>query len=133
MSQEKNIYLINDGEPITALWDGKEYELGKEPVEVRRGVAEHWISVHGEQLRIEELPAEIIEQRKPSNPLEDNNRGQAFAGLKNAQPSKEEAAALREKAKGLGIKNAHNMKIENLQAAIAEAEKLAEQEPKGDD
>lgn len=82
MSLDKNIHLYNDGEPLTAMWDGKEYELGKEPLEVRRGIAEHWIGVHGEQLRIEELPAEVIEQRTPANPLEDNNRGAAFADLK---------------------------------------------------
>ena len=88
---DKHIHLYNDGEPITAMWDGKEYELGKEPVEVRRGIAEHWIGVYGEQLRIEDIPAEVIEQRKPVNPLEENNRGQAFAGLKKEKQRKGDA------------------------------------------
>ena len=77
------IYLINDSEPFTAKWDGVEYELCSSPVEVEQGIAEHWIERYPDaKLRIEDVPHEIIEQRRPSNPLEANDRGKAFTSIR---------------------------------------------------
>jgi hypothetical protein len=129
MSLDKNVLVFSD-DPCTAIWDGKDYELGAEPVEVKRGIAEHWSALHPD-IRIEELPTELIEQRTPENPLEQNNRGGAFPGLKKEED--EETLAIRAKAKELGIKNSHNMKITKLQALIDEAVKTAEQEQKTGD
>lgn len=79
-----NIYLYNDAsEPFKGRWDGVDYVIDKEPLEIHRGVAEHWQNVHkNAQLRIEEIPPEVVEKRKPENPLEANDRGAAFAALK---------------------------------------------------
>jgi len=83
MDLAKMIYLYNDSAPITAKWDGKEYELTSNPVEVQLGIAEHWVKrFPNAQLRIEDVPTEVIEKRKPVNPLESNDRGTAFAELK---------------------------------------------------
>lgn len=77
------IHLINDSEPFTAKWDGIEYELTQEPLEIERGVAEHWMDRYPEaELRIEEILGESIEPRTNMNPLEANDRGEAFAALK---------------------------------------------------
>lgn len=80
---ERMIYLYNDSEPITAIWDGKEYELGKEPVEIEQGVATHWQDRYPDaKLRIEDVPQAVIQQRIPVNPLEVADRGEAFAAIK---------------------------------------------------
>lgn len=57
---------------------------------------------------------EAKEDKKPQAPASNNNEDE------------KELAALREKAKDLGIKGAHNMKKENLIAKIAEVEKATE-------
>lgn len=124
MSLDKNVHVYRDDGIVLVMWDGKEYELSKEPVEVKRGVAEHWQGLH--DIRIEEVPEGVIEQRTPVNPLEQNNRGKAFARLMKGKED-DETAAIRAKGKELGIKSAHNMGIDKLKVAIAEAEKLAEQ------
>jgi hypothetical protein len=125
MNLDKNVLVFSD-DPCTAIWNSKEYELGTEPVEVKRGIAEHWLGLHPD-IRIEEISAEVIEQRTPVNPLEQNNRGAAFADLKKGKEEDEETLAIRAKAKELGIKNSHNMKITKLQALIDEAAKAQEQ------
>lgn len=76
----KHVHVYSDN-PIIARWDGKEYRLGSEPVEVPLGVAIHWQGVH-KGIRYEDIPPEVIEQRIPENPLEENDRGEAFAELK---------------------------------------------------
>lgn len=76
----KHVYVYSDN-PVTARWDGKEYFLGSEPVEVPKGVAIHW-KERIKWIRYEEIPPEVIEQRIPENPLEENDRGEAFAELK---------------------------------------------------
>lgn len=80
----QNIYLYNDAaEAFTGRWDGVDYTIEREPLEIARGVAEHWQRAHKDaQLRIEDVPEEVIEKRAVKNPLEDNDRGTAFAGLK---------------------------------------------------
>lgn len=84
MSLNQMIYLYNDSkEPFEARWDGVDYKISKEPLEIQRGVAEHWQNVHKDaSLRVEDVPQEVIDKRKPVNPLEDNDRGKAFAELK---------------------------------------------------
>lgn len=85
-----NIYLYNDDKtPFEARWDGKDYVIDKEPIEIEQGIAEHWSNLYpAANLRIEEVPQEVIEKRQPLNPLEDNNRGEAFAALKKPQRRK---------------------------------------------
>lgn len=87
MSLEKMIYLYNDAkEPFEARWDGIDYTIDREPLEITRGVAEHWQSEYKDaQLRMEDVPAEVIEKRRPANPFEANDRGAAFEGLKRTR------------------------------------------------
>ena len=88
---EQRINLFNDSEPFTAMWDGKTYELTSDPLEVEKGIAEHWQQRHPElQLRIESISAEEIEKRDPVNPLEVNDRGEAFASIKRTTRKKTE-------------------------------------------
>lgn len=88
---EQRINLINDSDPFTAMWDGKVYWLTAEPLEVEKGIAEHWQQRHPEaKLRIEEIAASQIERRDPVNPLEANDRGEAFASIKRTRKQKEE-------------------------------------------
>lgn len=80
---EQKVMVYNESEDITVRWDGREYDLSGDPITIERGIAEHWQARHPEvQLRIEELSAAEIERRTPVNPLEVNDRGEAFAGLK---------------------------------------------------
>lgn len=80
---EQTIHLINDSDPFTAMWDGKVYWLTSDPLEVEKGIAEHWQQRHPEaSLRIELIAASEIDRRDPINPLEANDRGEAFAGIK---------------------------------------------------
>lgn len=87
------IYLYNDSEPFTAKWDGVEHILSHEPVKVEKGVAEHWMLRYPDaQLRIEEIESETIEPRSIVNPLESNDRGEAFAAIKRpGRPSRKAA------------------------------------------
>lgn len=83
------VHLYNDSEPFAAMWDGKEYELGAEPLRIQAGVAEHWIGVHKHAaLRMEEIEAETVEPRSPINPLEATDRGEAFSAIKRRGPRK---------------------------------------------
>lgn len=63
------------------------------------------------------LSGEVQEDKKDEEPK---------APVSNNNEDEKELAALREKAKDLGIKGAHNMKKENLIAKIEEVEKAAE-------
>lgn len=83
----KEIYLFNDDKhPFEARWDGQDYRIEKQPIVVKLGVALHWQGTRKDSnLRIEEVPAEEIAKRIPANPLEENNRGEAFAGLKRTR------------------------------------------------
>lgn len=87
----KVVYLYNDSEPFSAKWDGKEYTLSKDPTEIQLGVAQHWQNrFKGAALRIEEIPTAEIERRRPTNPLEDNDRGEAFAGVRKRRKASDE-------------------------------------------
>lgn len=68
-------------EPAEMAWDGKRYELGSEGVQVKYGVAIHWQNTM-KHLRIEDIPTSEPAEREIVNPLEANDRGAAFAGLK---------------------------------------------------
>lgn len=75
--------FVTSTESFTARWDGINYEIGKQPVEVELGVLEHWQKTHkGMEFTVKELTQEEIESRQPVNPLEENDRGQAFSTLK---------------------------------------------------
>lgn len=75
--------FVTAAEPLTARWDGVDYELGKEPVEVEYGILEHWKNSYKEiEFTVKELTPEQIESRQPVNPLEANDRGTAFSQLK---------------------------------------------------
>lgn len=63
---------------------------------------------------------EVKEDKTPQAPASNNNEDE------------KELAALREKAKDLGIKGAHNMKKENLIAKIEEVEKAGETDSEDD-
>jgi hypothetical protein len=77
------VYVYNDAkEPLTARWDGKDYTLTTEPTRVQYGVVEHWNKVHKVQLRVETVPPEEIAVKPIVNPLEDNDRGEAFSAIK---------------------------------------------------
>lgn len=87
------IHLINDSHPITVKWDGKEYELTKEPLPIEKGVAEHWMKQNPEaKLRVEEIAKTAAESRTPANPLEENNRGETFSALKKPRGQRAKAS-----------------------------------------
>lgn len=70
---------------LTAKWDGKEYDLRK-GANVATGTVEHWQSVFPTvKFNIEEIPQTPIVAREIENPLEEHNRGTAFAGLKKGR------------------------------------------------
>lgn len=74
------VYVYSE-EPAEAAWDGKQYELGGEGVKVKYGVAIHWQNTLN-CLRIEDIPTTEPAEREIVNPLEANDRGAAFSGLK---------------------------------------------------
>ena len=63
---------------------------------------------------------------------EDNNPESNEKTENDEQTEDEELEALKEKAKKLGIKNAHNMKKETLIAKIEEAKAGEGQNPEGE-
>lgn len=79
------VYLVNDDrKTFEGMWDGKTITIkSKEKEEMIKGLAEHFVRKHGEhKLSIKELTPEEIKKRIPENPLEENDRGEAFAQLK---------------------------------------------------
>lgn len=71
----------------SARWDSKEYDLSQ-PVKVRLGVARHWESI-GIALTITDAPEANISPKDIVNPLESENQGEAFAGLRRGRRPKE--------------------------------------------
>lgn len=67
---------------VTALWDGTSYELTKGQT-VLNGMVYHWKQAHPD---VEFIVGEVKEKTKSAkeiiNPLEENDRGESFAGLK---------------------------------------------------
>ena len=109
-----------------ATVDEQEFEKNKEYVDV-----------------IEEIEEPKTEPENPINPegkqndgtdINDgtNDEGENSGENKNETSEDEELEALKEKAKKLGIKNAHNMKKETLIAKIEEAKAGEGQNPEGE-
>ena len=109
-----------------ATVDEQEFEKNKEYVDV-----------------IEEIEEPKTEPENPINPegeqndgtdINDgtNDEGENSGENKNETSEDEELEALKEKAKELGIKNAHNMKKETLIAKIEEAKAGEGQNPEGE-
>jgi hypothetical protein len=85
MSLERMIHLYNDdNETFTGRWDGRNIEIESGSyAEVQAGIAEHFISRHPDaKLRVEEIAGAAIEPRTPVNPLEQSDRGEAFAAVR---------------------------------------------------
>lgn len=85
---EKEVY-VSAQEPITEVWDGREYNLSTEPIRVAYGVVYHWQN-KGHELTVSDVPNEHPAEREIVNPLEANDRGVAFAGLK--RPGRKKAS-----------------------------------------
>lgn len=111
-----------------AVIDEKQYKENEKYVEV-----------------IEEIEETKTEDIKPAAPVvqtetveekekmqEDNNPESNEKTENDEQTEDEELDALKEKAKELGIKNAHNMKKETLIAKIEEAKAGEGQNPEGE-
>ena len=103
-----------------AVIDEKQYKENEKYVEV-----------------IEEIEEPKTEPENPINPEGEQNDGTDSEGEnsgenKNETSEDEELEALKEKAKELGIKNAHNMKKETLIAKIEETKAGEGQNPEGE-
>lgn len=80
MSLNDFVYVTSNV-PFHAFWDGVEYELGETPVKVKRGTAELWGNRKDVILTLVDVPEEARESRPIINPLDNNERGEAFSGL----------------------------------------------------
>ena len=134
-----------------AVISEEEYNLKKAFVDVLEDIRETnerviEIVVKDETINLEELKQDLelyVENYKKDDaepsaenvnnaePSADQNTGDNN-GDNNGDNSDEELEALKEKAKGLGIKNVHNMKKETLIAKIEEAEAGENQNPDGE-
>jgi hypothetical protein len=89
---ERMVELHNDGEEtFEGRWDGKDVVIEPgESSEIMAGVAEHFKERHPDaELRVEEILPGMTAARNPVNPLQQTDRGEAFAAVKKAQPKKE--------------------------------------------
>ena len=116
-----------------AVIDEKQYKENEKYVEVIEEIEE----TKTEEVKTEEVktaaPAvqtETVEEKEKNQ--EDNNPESNEKTEKDEQTEDEELDALKEKAKKLGIKNAHNMKKETLIAKIEEAKAGEGQNPEGE-
>lgn len=85
---DRMVELHNDSEAaFVGLWDGKEIEIEPgESVELKAGVAGHLVDAHPDfELRIEEILPGLKEARNPGDPLQQTDRGEAFAAVKGKQ------------------------------------------------
>lgn len=109
-----------------AVIDEKQYKENEKYVEVIEEI---------EETKTEEVktaaPAVQTETVEEKN-QEDNNPESNEKTENDEQTEDEELDALKEKAKELGIKNAHNMKKETLIARIEEAKAGEGQNPEGE-
>lgn len=111
-----------------AVIDEKQYKENEKYVEVIEEI---------EETKTEDIkPAAPVVQKEPveekEKMQEDNNPGSNEKTENDEQTEDEELEALKEKAKKLGIKNAHNMKKETLIAKIEEAKAGEGQNPEGE-
>lgn len=108
-----------------AVIDEKQYKENEKYVEVIEEI---------EETKTEDIkPAAPVVQKEPveekEKMQEDNNPESNEKTENDEQTEDEELEALKEKAKKLGIKNAHNMKKETLIAKIEEAKAGEGQNP----
>ena len=111
-----------------AVIDEKQYKENEKYVEVIEEI---------EETKTEDIkPAAPVVQTEPVEETEkmqeDNNPESNEKTENDEQTEDEELEALKEKAKKLGIKNAHNMKKETLIAKIEEAKAGEGQNPEGE-
>lgn len=111
-----------------AVIDEKQYKENEKYVEVIEEI---------EETKIEDIkPAAPVVQTEPveekEKMQEDNNPESNEKTENDEQTEDEELEALKEKAKKLGIKNAHNMKKETLIAKIEEEKAGEGQNPEGE-
>lgn len=73
--------LVNVKADITAMWDGKEYDLSN-GVQVKNGVLVAWKTLHkGVDFYTSDIEQGETPSREVKNPLEENDRGSAFSSL----------------------------------------------------
>lgn len=85
----EEVYVTSQ-EPFTAHWDGKEYNLSPDKdTRLKRGIVYHWQEVHGVEFTMKDIPKSELFSKEIINPLEENDRGEAFASLKRPRKSKE--------------------------------------------
>lgn len=77
---DEDVY-VTSAEPATLRFGGIDYEITNKPTMLKRGLAYHW-QQQGFDVQTAEVPPEEIEARVVANPLEANDRGEAFEGLK---------------------------------------------------
>lgn len=111
-----------------AVIDEKQYKENEKYVEVIEEI---------EETKTEDIkPAAPVVQTEPveekEKMQEDDNPESNEKTENDEQTEDEELEALKEKAKKLGIKNAHNMKKETLIAKIEEAKAGEGQNPEGE-
>ncbi|MBB6731888.1 hypothetical protein [Cohnella zeiphila] len=84
---EEEVYVTAQ-DPVTLRFGGIDYEINGKPTMLKRGVAYHW-QQQGHDVQTSDVPQSEIEARIVSNPLEENDRGEAFPGLKKrGRPAK---------------------------------------------
>ena len=109
-----------------AVIDEKQYKENEKYVEVIEEIEE--TKTEEVKTAAPAVQTETVEEKKQ----EDNNPESNEKTEKDEQTEDEELDALKEKAKELGIKNAHNMKKETLIARIEEAKAGEGQNPEGE-
>lgn len=89
-TQEELARIVHVTAEFTAKWDGKDFDMSK-GITVPYGVVLHYQILHPD---IEFMTTEVTPKETPVreivNPLEENDRGEAFAGLKKRGTKKEE-------------------------------------------
>ena len=109
-----------------AVIDEKQYKENEKYVEVIEDIEE--TKTEEVKTAAPAVQTETVEEKKQ----EDNNPESNEKIENDEQTEDEELDALKEKAKELGIKNAHNMKKETLIARIEEAKAGEGQNPEGE-
>ena len=109
-----------------AVIDEKQYKENEKYVEVIEEIEE--TKTEEVKTAAPAVQTETVEEKKQ----EDNNPESNEKTENDEQTEDEELDALKEKAKELGIKNAHNMKKETLIAKIEEEKAGEGQNPEGE-
>ncbi len=111
-----------------AVIDEKQYKESEKYVEVIEEIEE--TKTEEVKTAAPAVQTETVEEKEKNQ--EDNNPESNEKTEDDEQTEDEELEALKEKAKKLGIKNAHNMKKETLIAKIEEAKAGEGQNPEGE-